>query len=493
VFGYFYFYPTEFPELLPPPESKQQLCRPYLQPNGDIMPDAPEIMAPSYEQNLTDGQRYPVVHQDQKPYRLIKANVPILRDVVHNYFDINDLRNVATNSAQCNPSSISDEKGYHHHFCQWIHEAVTVTSPLTKADKYVVLFPGSHAQSTGKESYYVDEDGQSHSLLFADYGILFLLHLTNDNRTYDVPGYWQDYEDTTKIVSKPWAMVDVYQRVQEADHSLPVKRVPESVLKCGKADITALLQGAENKPRWGFSDLLGPNFSKDKKQLQLNWFLFNKFEGEANWYFPACKPAIYLYPEKEQRVNVQVRIPNGFVTYTDPVYPKEGWDVIAKSTGEITYEGNRADSKGKVNYPGGIFPYLYYEGKVADSVVEKPEKGYVKSYDQLASFFDELLPKLGLNEKEAGEFKDYWLKALPTSPYYFIGLIPQEQLSQNEPLRITPKEDTMIRVRLYFEALTARKTVAQPNIVTPVRSGFTVVDWGGMVKTDKDHPFTCVQ
>jgi len=111
----------------------------------------------------------------------------------------------------------------------------------------------------------------------------------------------------------------------------------------------------------------------------------------------------------------------------------------------------------------------------------------------LPSFFDEVLPKLGLNAKESKEFKEYWLKALPKSPYYFIGIMPQEQLNQNEPLTITPKEDTLIRVRLYFEAQDTLTSVQEPTIQTPQRSGFTVVDWGGMVKNDKNHPFTCLQ
>jgi len=212
------------------------------------------------------------------------------------------------------------------------------------------------------------------------------------------------------------------------------------------------------------------------------------------WWTPECKPAVYLYPEKETLVNVQVTITNGFLTYTDPRYPSTGWSVFAKPSGELQYlSSNIFDSKGNVNYPTGVFPYLYYEGKVADSVVSKPEKGYVIAYDNLANFFDGLLPELGLNQKESQEFKEYWIKALPKASYYFIGIIPREQLDTNEPLTITPKEDTMIRVRLYFEALEKPKNVNQPEIVTPKRKGFTVVDWGGMVKRDTEHPFTCIQ
>jgi hypothetical protein len=241
---------------------------------------------------------------------------------------------------------------------------------------------------------------------------------------------------------------------------------------------------------------LGPvmESSPDKKQEQLGWFLPEKALVVDTWYKPACKPAINLYPEKEQVVQVKVSIPNGGLTYTDPVYPQQGWHVFAKPDGRLFYLGKTLqDSRGKINYPTGVFPYLYYEGKIADSVIEKPEKGYVIAYDKLASFYDELLPKLGLNAKESREFKEYWLKALPKSPYYFVGLILEDQLNINEPLTISPKEDTMIRVRLYFEALDTFKDVEEPKIKTPARKGFTVVDWGGLVKTDKDHPFTCVQ
>lgn len=230
-----------------------------------------------------------------------------------------------------------------------------------------------------------------------------------------------------------------------------------------------------------------------KDTVQLEAFL--PFQIPAwGWWVPECKPAVYLYPTETMAVNVQVEITNGFLTYTDPLYPQKGWNVLAQPSGDLQYLSNNfADSKGNVNYSTGIFPYLYYEGKVADASVAKPEKGYVIAYERMAIFYDEFLPKLGLNPKETKEFKEYWLKALPYASYYFIGIIPQEQLDTNEPLTITPKEDTMIRVRLYFEALDDFKTVQEPTLATPTRSGFTVVDWGGMVKADKDHPFTCLQ
>ena len=139
------------------------------------------------------------------------------------------------------------------------------------------------------------------------------------------------------------------------------------------------------------------------------------------------------------------------------------------------------------------FPYLYYESKIRDSAINKPKKGYVVEFEKMPKFYDEILPKLGLNKKEAFDFKDYWEKILPHSPYYFVGIMDENAIEKIEPLTISPKPSTIIRVRLYFEALDKFISVEQPVMEAKVRDGFTVAEWGGLVKVDKNHPFTCSQ
>jgi hypothetical protein len=111
----------------------------------------------------------------------------------------------------------------------------------------------------------------------------------------------------------------------------------------------------------------------------------------------------------------------------------------------------------------------------------------------MEDLFDEILPKLGLNEKEEKDFKDYWLTKLPESNYYFVGLVEKEQRDYLERLDVTPNPDTSIRFSLFFEMLDQPKQVAEPQIITPKRNGFTLVDWGGMIKLHKDTAFTCSQ
>jgi len=219
----------------------------------------------------------------------------------------------------------------------------------------------------------------------------------------------------------------------------------------------------------------------------------------AGWWTPECKPAIYLYPKNKMNVNVKVA-PQGHFTYTDPVYDmQKGWNVTAYPDGQLTWLDNvyGINSKGEKR-PTNSYDYLYYESKIHDSMIEKPTDGYVIAYSDLEQFYRTTLPKLGLNEKETNDYVEYWLEVLPKSDYYFIGLLSEQSVDQIEPMTITPKPDNTLRVRLYYEQLSkevAEKKMAEiknPEIKNTFdRDGFTVVEWGGMVKQDKDHPFTC--
>lgn len=221
------------------------------------------------------------------------------------------------------------------------------------------------------------------------------------------------------------------------------------------------------------------NFSSDSKDnLQLKWF-FLVNTPVISWWTPVCKPAIYLYPEQKQNISVEVKTPGKF-TLTIPEYPNGGWDVVADPDGTV-YSG------------GKTYPYLYYESSIADDLITKPQEGYVASYTELPDLYTKVLPELGLSAKEAKEFKEYWEKALPYSPYYFVGVMSEQSINDLEPLVITPAPDSLVRVRLYFEPLKERKFAQQPQILTPERNGFVVSEWGGMVKLHEGSNFTCVQ
>ena len=174
------------------------------------------------------------------------------------------------------------------------------------------------------------------------------------------------------------------------------------------------------------------------------------------------KPAIYLYPVKKSRVDVSIDV-NGFITESEPSY-NSGWSVVAETNGLIE----------------GKYDYLFYEAQLKN--IELPEEGWVVKYSEMEKWFDNTLSKLGLNKKEIEQFKEYWLKELKKANYYEIKLLSTEFLAENMKLLIHPKPETLIRLNFYFTPLNDKVEIKEPEIITPIRKGFTVVEWGGLVK-----------
>ncbi|MFA5069988.1 MAG: hypothetical protein WC528_01790 [Patescibacteria group bacterium] len=177
-----------------------------------------------------------------------------------------------------------------------------------------------------------------------------------------------------------------------------------------------------------------------------------------------AKPVIYLYPEKTEKIRVEVA-PNGGFSETIPTYPDDGWLVTASPAGELLAED------------GGIYPYLFWEGFGFNYKI--PDRGFIVAKKDVGVFLSEKLIALGLNEKEVGEFKDFWLPKMSEKPYYFITFVDQNVFNELAPLKVTPQPDRIIRVFMDYKPLDAPISVEPLEISTPERSGFTVVEWGG--------------
>lgn len=218
-----------------------------------------------------------------------------------------------------------------------------------------------------------------------------------------------------------------------------------------------------------------------KKRLQLETFRVEQRQTKSEWLGAWCKPAIYLYPEQKTQVSVKVA-PKGPFTLTIPYYPANGWDVTAYPDGRVID-----------NSVGVEYPYLYWEASIEDKYINEPKEGYVVTRGELASLFNKVLPALGLNKKETSEFSEYWLKALPQSNYYFVGVMPENEIDALAPLSINPAPDSVLRVTLFFKTLDEKITVAEPQLSGFERKGFTVTEWGAFFKADKSHEgFTCL-
>lgn len=173
------------------------------------------------------------------------------------------------------------------------------------------------------------------------------------------------------------------------------------------------------------------------------------------------KPAVYLYPTKTSEIEVKVDV-DGFITKAEPNY-LTGWKVTAKPSGLID---NRYD-------------YLFYEAQLKN--LQLPKEGWIVDYSNLDNWFDETLPILGLKDKEIIQFKEYWIEELTEANYYEIRILENQFLIENMNLIINPKPDTMIRLNFYFKPHSDKIKIEEPVIETPERTGFAVVEWGGLL------------
>ena len=93
-----------------------------------------------------------------------------------------------------------------------------------------------------------------------------------------------------------------------------------------------------------------------------------------------------------------------------------------------------------------------------------------------------VLKQIGFNEKEIGDFVEYWIPRLQTKPYYFVTLIPENVINEKEKLTFSKQPDTLIRTRVIFEGLDYPVSVSPlSSIPSHARSGFVATDWGGTI------------
>lgn len=185
-----------------------------------------------------------------------------------------------------------------------------------------------------------------------------------------------------------------------------------------------------------------------------------------------AKPVIYLYPEQETKVNVQLTF-NGTLTSTYPTLPPEGWTVTAQPDGTLTDEEGRS------------YRYLFWEGVA--NVDWKQDSGFLVKAEDAREFLEESLTQLGLNELEQNDFITYWLPKLEKNGESFV-TFAAEQYTDNAILTVTPQPDSVLRVQMLISKVddsnrAAFQKLPEQELPRFEREGFVLVEWGG---TDLD-------
>ena len=169
-------------------------------------------------------------------------------------------------------------------------------------------------------------------------------------------------------------------------------------------------------------------------------------------------PNIYLYPETETALSVNIDFPaGGEIIASEPPY-NSGWQVSATPDGIIN----------------GQYEYLFYE--VRQAVPLTSEYGWVLDGTSLESGLRNLLSDYGFVGREIDDFIDFWLPRLEGSPWYAV--YPQDAESLIT-LSIDPPPDNVLRAIFLIRSLNRRITIPPPAGLNGfTRDGFTAVEWG---------------
>ena len=177
------------------------------------------------------------------------------------------------------------------------------------------------------------------------------------------------------------------------------------------------------------------------------------------------KPVVYLYPETDTQVTVKVAAD---ITKSEPLYPNNGWTVLAKPNGQLTYQGKS-------------FPNLFWEGLGHGYYPNKSQYGTLVTQDKLVSTLYSQLKAQGLNEQESADFMEFWTSRLPKDPYVRLTWLNTRDMDILAPLDVSPRPDTSIRVFLEFEGYQTPVKLLPQKLTSVPRKGFTLIEWGGLL------------
>jgi hypothetical protein len=178
------------------------------------------------------------------------------------------------------------------------------------------------------------------------------------------------------------------------------------------------------------------------------------------------KPVIYLYPEEEKDIHVEVE-PTGEFTFTYPEYGN-GWDVTATPEGQL-----------KVNEE--IYNYLFWEASeyISPNDVNTNE-GFVVAGESITDFLEEKLTYAGLNGSERADFITFWAPRMTAHSDVFVQFHFNKQCDRFAELTITPKPDNIYRIYIVWQPVDQLRIAPEPQEIQVMdRSGFSVLEWGG--------------
>lgn len=186
---------------------------------------------------------------------------------------------------------------------------------------------------------------------------------------------------------------------------------------------------------------------------------------------PTCyaEPVIYLYPTTPTEVSVS--LPRDLdIVRVEPKYSGV-WNVLANPNGTLIDLITQKKHK-----------YLFWEANAP--LPTSPVIQQVVAKQDMSNYLTQTLNRLGLNATESADFMKYWLPQLQEASFYVMQFFDAQSIDKVIPLAVSPTPETAIRVLLNPIPVSSLPDMVQwgSDYQAPERIGFTLVEWGGIVK-----------
>ena len=109
------------------------------------------------------------------------------------------------------------------------------------------------------------------------------------------------------------------------------------------------------------------------------------------------------------------------------------------------------------------------------------DTGFYVTKDKAIEFLEEKLSLIGLNDRERNEFIMYWLPILEKNGKSLVYFELTEEREAYNKLEISPAPDSMLRVAIHVKKVNEKVNIKEQELVPFERTGFTVVEWGGVL------------
>ncbi len=186
-----------------------------------------------------------------------------------------------------------------------------------------------------------------------------------------------------------------------------------------------------------------------------------------------AKPVIYFYPQQSTEVTVKIDI-NGEDTFLYPAYT-DSWNFTAHPNGDLDF--------GQETYN-----YLFWESTTEAILYPKETpSGFLVTGQNVIAFFEDKLTQAGLTSKEQADFITYWGPTLSKNKLNFVYFEFNETCEKYATLDISPKPDHLYRIFMVWEAVEAEFPVTEQEIQRIDRTGFSVLEWGGMEMNSRQN------